>query len=93
MTFLTPAEAARLLRVSEDTVRGMLNAGTLPGLRLGRLWRIPEAALEDWARLAVGVPSVAEVRHVRERDRDEQEAGGGCRGKRIRVLTSGARCA
>lgn len=66
MTFLTPAEAARLLRVSEDTVRGMLNAGTLPGLRLGRLWRIPEAALEDWARLAVGVPSVAEVRHGKE---------------------------
>ena len=37
---LTPAQAAERLQVTERTVYQWLRHGTLPGHRLGRLWRI-----------------------------------------------------
>lgn len=40
--------AARILHVHPNTVVKMLRAGALPGLRLGRFWRIPSADLEAW---------------------------------------------
>lgn len=43
---LKPEEAAARLAVSPKAVRAWLREGRLPGIRLGRLWRISEEALE-----------------------------------------------
>lgn len=43
--YYTPAEAAEILKVSEDTVRRMLKRGELRHRRLGRLIRIPASSL------------------------------------------------
>jgi excisionase family DNA binding protein len=54
---VTPAEAARELRVSLGTIYGWLHAGrVLPGIRLGGQWRISRAALD-----AVAAGEVAPV--------------------------------
>ena len=46
--FLRPVEAAELLSVSKSRVYEMLNARTLPAVRLeGRTWRIPRVAIEQ----------------------------------------------
>jgi excisionase family DNA binding protein len=42
---VTPAEAARLLSVSERSVRDCMKAGTLPRVRVGRHWCVPLEAL------------------------------------------------
>ena len=48
---LTPAEAARLLRVSETTVKDWARAGDLPGaFKLGKEWRIEAGALLAYIR-------------------------------------------
>jgi excisionase family DNA binding protein len=55
--YLTVREVARLLRLSEDTVRDMLNAGRLPGYRLGQRrtgWRISRAELDAWIQARRG---------------------------------------
>jgi excisionase family DNA binding protein len=35
---MNTAEMAEVLRVNEETVRRMLNAGKLPGIQIGRHW-------------------------------------------------------
>ena len=45
---LTVAEVAGILRVSVRTVYNLLEAGTLRGVRVGRAWRVPESALEEF---------------------------------------------
>lgn len=47
--FVSPLEAARLLEVSRGQVYAMLNDGTLPSTRIGRLHRIPVDALHELA--------------------------------------------
>ena len=42
---LTVAQVAKVLQCSEKTVRRRLNDGSLPAVRIGRLLRIPAAAL------------------------------------------------
>ena len=44
----TTAEVAKLLRVDQTTVQGWLRDGLLPGIRLGRLWRVRHADLETF---------------------------------------------
>jgi excisionase family DNA binding protein len=45
--FMTPAEAAKELRVSTDTVLRLISAGTLPAIRVtSRIIRIPTPAFE-----------------------------------------------
>jgi len=44
----TVSEIAELLNVSERTVYKMLNEGVLRGKKVGRLWRIPDDALETF---------------------------------------------
>ncbi len=46
--FLTPKEVSRLLQVSVYTVRRWINEGELPAYKVGRLWRIDEADLNNW---------------------------------------------
>lgn len=38
---LTVKQAARALGVHEQTVRGQLERAEQPGVRIGRIWRIP----------------------------------------------------
>lgn len=45
---LKPEEAAERLAVSPKAVRLWLREGKLPGIRLGRLWRIAEDKLEEF---------------------------------------------
>ena len=53
--FLRPTEAAAMLSVSRTRLYEMLNAGTIPAVRLeGRTWRIPRAALERLVADAMG---------------------------------------
>jgi len=44
--YITPSEAARLLRVNERTVRRWIREGKLKARRFGRLLRIPKSDLE-----------------------------------------------
>ncbi|MBX3196136.1 MAG: helix-turn-helix domain-containing protein [Schumannella sp.] len=44
--FLTVAEVAELMRVSNMTVYRMVESGKLPAVRFGRSYRIPESAIE-----------------------------------------------
>ena len=41
-------DVATYLRVKESTVYTWAQAGKLPALRLGRLWRFRRADLDDW---------------------------------------------
>ena len=45
---LTIAQVAKHLQVSVATVRRLIDAGELRGVRVGRLWRVPKAALEEY---------------------------------------------
>ena len=47
VAFLTVAEVARLMRVSNMTVYRLVHAGELPAVRFGRSYRIPESAVRD----------------------------------------------
>lgn len=48
-SILTTAEAARLLRLSADTIRSLVNSGKLPCIRINRRnWRFRRATLEAW---------------------------------------------
>lgn len=43
---LTPAEAAKYLRVNPQTVYRLLNEGTLHGAKVGRTWRVRRSELD-----------------------------------------------
>ena len=59
--FLTVAEVAELMRVSKMTVYRMVHAGEMPAVRMGRSFRVPQAAVEnliaeglgDWGQQSV----------------------------------------
>ena len=44
--FLTVAEVADMMRVSNMTVYRLVHSGELPAVRFGRSFRIPETAVE-----------------------------------------------
>lgn len=50
LKILTLAEAAHLLRVSEEAVRQAAAAGDMPGRLLGGEWRFDEIAVMRWMR-------------------------------------------
>jgi excisionase family DNA binding protein len=43
--FLSPADLAHELRLSERSIYSMLRRGTLPGIKLGGSWRVRRAVL------------------------------------------------
>lgn len=43
--YLTVEQAAQVLQVHPDTVRGWLRDSQLAGRKVGRAWRIPESEL------------------------------------------------
>ncbi len=48
--FLTVAEVATSMRVSKMTVYRLVHSGTLPAVRVGRSFRVPEHAVGDYLR-------------------------------------------
>jgi excisionase family DNA binding protein len=50
VSFLTVAEVAKIMRVSKMTVYRMVHAGELPAVRVGRSFRVPEHAVQDYLR-------------------------------------------
>lgn len=50
--FSTVAEVAAVMRVSKMTVYRMVHAGELPAVRVGRSFRVPEQAVQDYLKSA-----------------------------------------
>jgi excisionase family DNA binding protein len=48
--FLTVAEVAGVMRVSKMTVYRMVHSGELPAVRVGRSFRVPEQAVQDYLK-------------------------------------------
>ncbi len=55
--FLTVAEVARLMRVSNMTVYRLINSGSLPAVRVGKSYRLTEADVDQY--LAQGYTETA----------------------------------
>lgn len=53
--FMTVAEVAEVTRVSRMTVYRMVHSGELPAVRVGRSFRVPEAAVQ--ALIEAGLPA------------------------------------
>jgi excisionase family DNA binding protein len=47
---MSPADAAKILGVTENDVLTVLNDGTLKGKKIGSAWRIPRPALDDYLK-------------------------------------------
>jgi excisionase family DNA binding protein len=50
--FLTVAEVATVMRVSKMTVYRLVHNGELPAVRVGKSFRVPEKAVDDYLRSA-----------------------------------------
>lgn len=48
--FLTVAEVAAMMRVSKMTVYRLVHGGELPAVRVGRSFRVPKRAVEEYLR-------------------------------------------
>lgn len=46
--FLTVAEVATMMRVSKMTVYRLVHSGEMPAVRVGRSFRVPENAVEQY---------------------------------------------
>lgn len=50
--FLTVTEVATMLRVSKMTVYRLVHAGELPAIRVGRSFRVPHHAVDNYLKTA-----------------------------------------
>ncbi|MDP9442891.1 MAG: helix-turn-helix domain-containing protein [Actinomycetota bacterium] len=48
--FLTVAEVAAAMRVSKMTVYRLVHSGDLPAVRVGRSFRVPESAVDEYLK-------------------------------------------
>jgi len=48
VSFLTVAEVATKMRVSKMTVYRLVHNGELPAVRVGRSFRVPESAVQNY---------------------------------------------
>jgi excisionase family DNA binding protein len=71
--FYTPAAAARILRVSERTVKEHLRRGRLHGVKVGKLWRIPAAALSALERPSVRAAESSSLEIINDHIRETPE--------------------
>jgi len=68
--FLTVLEVAEVMRVSKMTVYRLLHAGELPGVRVGRSFRVPQDALDAYLRSS----ATAVVEDERAAHREERRS-------------------
>lgn len=47
---LTIAEVSELLRLTPQTIYKMIKSSSLPAVRVGSQWRIPEERIHEWIR-------------------------------------------
>lgn len=66
--YLTAADVAKRLSVKPKTVRSWIKRGELRALRFGRLYRIPEDAVDEMAEAVEVGETVATLRRRKERD-------------------------
>ena len=59
--FIKPLDAARYLGIPLSTIYAMLDAGELPGVRLGNRWRIRIRDLERWLDEAVSQEELSKL--------------------------------
>jgi excisionase family DNA binding protein len=52
VSFLTVAEVATAMRVSKMTVYRLVHGGDLPAVRVGRSFRVPQDAVNEYLRKA-----------------------------------------
>ena len=52
MQFLTVVQVASMMRVSKMTVYRLVHGGELPAARVGRSFRVPRHAVEEYLRSA-----------------------------------------
>ncbi|KQR17066.1 helix-turn-helix domain-containing protein [Cellulomonas sp. Leaf334] len=64
--FLTVLEVAEVMRVSKMTVYRLLHSGELPGVRVGRSFRVPQDALDHYLATSPAVEA-REQAHGHER--------------------------
>lgn len=59
MSTLTPADVAEdlQLRGGEEAALRLLRAGTIPGFKVGRYWRVDADELAEWKRTRAARPS------------------------------------
>lgn len=50
--YLTPKEVMNLLYIGRNTFYKLVNSGELPAFRVGKLWRVNRAALENYTKNA-----------------------------------------
>ncbi len=50
MEFLTPKDIATRYKISERQVTHLARAGTLPAIKVGKLWRFRSNDIEGWER-------------------------------------------
>lgn len=48
-------ELSRIVQVPEHTIRRWLNDGTIPGIKIGRQWRISEKVFQDIIKEGINV--------------------------------------
>lgn len=61
---LTTRDVARALQLNQVTVQRMLASGRLRGYQVGRSWRVPRAALEEFRRAVRESPVQPAPRHT-----------------------------
>lgn len=71
---LTPQGVAERLRLSPITVGHMLRAGTLPGVKVLRLWRVRAADLDEYIRGLTAAPQ--KTKGAKKRATDGERAEG-----------------
>ena len=54
VTLYTPEQVAEMLAVKESTVRHWMRSGKMPGIKIGKFWRIPEDALREYLERKAG---------------------------------------
>lgn len=47
-TLITPEEAAELLGCGMNTIYKVLKSGKLKAMRIGRIWKIPRLAVQEY---------------------------------------------
>ena len=47
-TLITPQEAAELLGCGMNTIYKILKSGKLKAMRIGRIWKIPRRAVQEY---------------------------------------------
>jgi excisionase family DNA binding protein len=70
---LTPEQIAGHLQVQQRTIQDWLRSGALPGIKLGRLWRVQREDLEGFLKLRKITSGVAEQQAGKLRDYEAEE--------------------